>query len=182
MDYPAKWETTFTLTDGKKMRFRPVLPTDSELLWNMFSTLSEKSLANLLPPFTREKVEGWTSSIDYEKVLAIVAVITEKGEQRIAGTASLTFNAPECFRHKAELGITVHDDYQDRGIGTALLKHLLGIARTKGLWKVGLTVNTDNERAVHLYKKVGFVVEGKLAKERYYQGKFDDVYKMAIFL
>jgi hypothetical protein len=54
----------------------------------MFSTLPEKSLSNL-PPFTREKVEGWTSSLDYEKVLTIVAIVIEKGEQRIIGTASL---------------------------------------------------------------------------------------------
>jgi putative acetyltransferase len=75
----------------------------------------------------------------------------------------------------------VHDDYQDKGIGTAILKHLLSIAKTKGLRKIGLTVNTDNERAIHLNKKIGFVVEGRLAEERFFNGKFDDVYKMAIF-
>jgi diamine N-acetyltransferase len=52
----------------------------------------------------------------------------------------------------------------------------------KGLRKVGLTVNTDHDRALHLYKKVGFEIEGKLAKEHYYDGKFKDVYKMAVFM
>jgi putative acetyltransferase len=182
MGYPSAWETTFTLADGKKVDFRPKQSTDTEMLWNMFSTLSEKSLSNLVPPFTRERIEGWTSNIDYDKVLTIVAVIREKDEQRIVSSASLSFNKQEIFKHKAELGITVHDDYQNMGIGTAMLKHLLSIARMKKIRKVWLLINTDNDRAVHLYKKAGFEIEGKLSKERYFDGKFGDEYRMAIFL
>lgn len=182
MGYPAAWETTFTLADGKKVIFRPKQATDTEMLWNMFSTLSIKSVSNLVPPFTRERIEGWTSNIEYDKVLTIVAVVREKDEQRIVGSASLSFNAHEIFRHKAELSIAVRDDYQNMGIGTALLKHLLSIARMKTLRKVWLLVNTDNDRAVHLYKKAGFEIEGKLSKERYSDGRFGDEYRMAIFL
>jgi hypothetical protein len=76
------------------------------MLWNMFSTLSEKSVANLVPPFTRERIEGWTSNIDHDKVLTIVAVTREKDAQRIVGSASLSFNTQEIFKHKAELSIT----------------------------------------------------------------------------
>ncbi len=68
------------------------------------------------------------------------------------------------------------------GLGTAMLKHLLGIARKKKLKKVWLLVNTDNNRAVHVYKKVGFEIEAKLCKERCDKGKYGDEYRMAIFL
>ena len=152
------------------------------MLWKMFSTLSERSLSNLAPPFTRERVERWTSNIDYDKILTIVAVVEEKGEQRIVGSASLSINQREISRHTAELGIAVHDDYQNIGIGTAMLRHLLGIARVKKLRKLWLLVNTDNDRAVHIYKKAGFEIEGKLRDERYYRGQFGDEYRMAIFL
>jgi hypothetical protein len=91
MGYPSEWEATFTLADGKKIDLRPKQSTDTEMLWNMFSTLSEKSLSNLVPPFTRERIEGWTSDIDHDKVLTIVAVVREKDEQRIVGSASLSF-------------------------------------------------------------------------------------------
>mgnify|MGYP006266892031 CR=1 FL=1 len=63
-----------------------------------------------------------------------------------------------------------------------MLRHLLSIARIKKLKKVCLLVNTDNDRVVHLYKKVGFEIEGKLSRERYFDGKFGDEYRMAIFL
>jgi putative acetyltransferase len=182
MKYPIEWVTVFTARNGMKVEFRPCHPDDTEMLWEMFSTLSENSVSNLIPPFTRERIEGWTSNIDYEKVLAIVALIEEEGEQRIIGDASLEFNPDEHSKHKAELGIAVHDKYQNKGIGTALLNHLLNIAKMKKLRKVWLEVVTSNNIAIHIYKKVGFQIEGKLIKERFINGKYRDEYRMAILL
>ena len=113
MNYPSEWETVLTLEDGKKVNLRPEQSGDTEMLWKMYSTISEKTVSNLVPPFTRERIERWTSNIDYDKVLTIVAVIEEKNEQRIVGSVSLGFNEVEVFRHRAELGIAVHDDYQN---------------------------------------------------------------------
>lgn len=182
MTYPTEWETAFTAKNGETLRFRPEKSSDTEMLWAMFSTLSEASVSNLIPPFTRERIESWTSNIDYNEVLAIVAVIEEKGMRRIVGSASLKFNSQEVFKHKAELGITVHDNYQNLGIGTALLNHLLTIARMKKLKKVWLMVNTGNDKAIQLYKKAGFEIEGTMRKELYLKGKYLDEYRMAIFL
>jgi ribosomal protein S18 acetylase RimI-like enzyme len=76
----------------------------------------------------------------------------------------------------------VHDDYQNMGIGTALLNHLISVARLKKLSKVWLHVSTDNDRAIHIYKKAGFTIEGKLCKESYINGKYRDEYSMALVL
>ena len=122
MEYPREWETVFTAKNGKKVDFRPKQSGDTEMLWKMFSTMSKKSLSNLVPPFTRERIENWTSNINYDKVLTIVAVIEEKSEQQIVGSASLKFNPQEIFRHKAELSTSVHDDYQNMGLGKAMLR------------------------------------------------------------
>ncbi len=182
MGYPSEWETVFTMKNGKKVSFRPKQSGDTEMLWEMFSTLSEKSLSNLAPPFTRERIEEWTSNIDYDKVLTIVAVMDKNSEQRIVGSASLSFNQREVFRHTAELGIAVHDSCQSMGIGSAMLKHLIDIAKMKKLTKVYLNVDADNDRAIHIYKKAGFEIEGKLRNEKYYKGQYSDEYRMAIFL
>ncbi|PVX24200.1 MAG: hypothetical protein CW691_08305 [Candidatus Bathyarchaeum sp.] len=182
MDYPSEWQTEFTDKNGKKVVFRPEQSSDLEMLWEMFSTLSKESASNLLPPFTRERVEGWTSNIDYNEVLTIVAVVDEENMQRIIGSASLKFNKPQALAHKAELAITVHDNYQNVGIGTALLEHLIGIARTKKLTKLHLDVSTTNERAIHVYKSAGFSIEAKLCNESIVNGKYRDEYRMALFL
>ena len=153
MAYPVEWETMFTAKNGKPLRFRPKNSSDTEMLWAMFSTLSETSLLNLIPPYTRERIESWTNNIDFNDGLTVVAVVEETGGQRIVGSASLKFNAQEAFKHKAELAITVHDDFQNLGVGTALLSHLVNIARKKNLKKIFLTVNTGNARALHVYGK-----------------------------
>ena len=182
MDYPNEWKTKFTTKNGLKAVFRPEQSDDTEMLWEMFSTLSKESVSNLLPPFTRERIESWTSNIDYNEVLAIIAVIADKDKTKIIGSSSLKFNPQEAIRHKAELGLTVHDSYQSLGIGTALLKHVIGVARMRGLSKVWLHVNVTNDRAVHVYKKAGFVVEGKLGRESFVNGEYRDEYRMALFL
>ena len=68
------------------------------------------------------------------------------------------------------------------GIGTALLNHLIGVARMKKLSKVWLQVSTDNDRAINVYKKAGFEIEGKLSKESCIDGKYRDEYRMVLFL
>jgi putative acetyltransferase len=182
MEYPSKWRTEFTARNGVKVVFRPEQPTDTEMLWSMFSSMSKESITNLLPPITRDRVESWTDEIDYDEVLAIVAVINEKDCKRIIGTSSLRFDQHVALKHKAELGLTIHDDYQSMGIGTALLNHLLTVARGKKLKKVYLNVSAANKRAVHIYKKAGFVIEGKLCKESFVNHRYRDEYRMAILL
>lgn len=182
MSYPREWQTAVTLKSGKKVDLRPEHPSDTEMLWEMFSTLSEKSTSNLAPPFTRERIEKWTSNIDYDKVLTIVAAIDENGERRIVGSASLSLGTREVSKHTAELGMAVHDDYQNMGIGTTMLKHLLDLARMKKLRKIWLLTDTDNERAIHIYRKAGFEIEGRLRNEKHLKGQYKDLYRMAVFL
>ncbi|WGM89507.1 MAG: GNAT family protein [Candidatus Bathyarchaeum tardum] len=172
----------FTTKNGLKIIFRPEQPDDTEMLWVMFSTLSKKSASYLLPPFPRDRIENWTNEIDYDELLAIVAVLTEKDKQRIIGSTSLKFNSQKPLKHKAELGLTVHDDYQNMGIGNALLKHIINVARTKKLKKIHLNVSAENDRAIHLYKKAGFITEGTFHKASYVNGKYRDEYRMAFFL
>jgi RimJ/RimL family protein N-acetyltransferase len=180
-NYPKEWEKIAILRNGKQAFLRPELSTDTEMLWEMFSTLSEESLNNLVLPITKERIKSWTSNIDYEKSLPILALVREERE-RIIAASSLSFYQAEALKHKAELGITVHDDYQNRGLGTAMTKHLLEIAGKKGLKKVFLRVNTDNIRAIHVYEKCGFQIEATLKKAYFRNGQLGDDYRMAIFL
>jgi len=148
----------------------------------MFSTLSEKSLHFLVNPFPRERIEHWTSNINYEKALPILAIVEVTENPRIAGVASLEFHNTPTEKHKAEFGITVHDSYQNKGLGTALTRHLLVIARKKELRKITLTVLVENKRAIRLYEKCGFKIEAKLREESFIKGRYYDDYVMSIFL
>ena len=94
----------------------------------------------------------------------------------------MRFNYQEPLKHKAELGLTIHDDFQKMGIGTALLKHRISVARAKKLKKIHLNVSTENNHALYLYKKVGFVIEGTLHKASYLNLRYRDEYRMTLFL
>ena len=82
--------------------------------------------------------------------------------------------------HGARLGMAVHQDWQGRGVGSALLRALLEVAdHWPGLHRVELTVFTDNIPALALYRKYGFEEEARLRAYALRDGHYEDVLKMA---
>ena len=184
MDVQSYYSKDVTLRDGTEVYLRPSVKGDYEKVWKMFSSLSRESLIYLPMRFTRERVEEWFKEMDYDKVLPLLGIVRENGEERVIADASLEFSFLESRRHRAELGITVHDDFQDRGLGTLIMGHLIEIARSKGIRKLELLVVAENERAIHLYEKMGFVKEGHLRMNHYsyITDNYGDDYTMALFL
>jgi putative acetyltransferase len=84
------------------------------------------------------------------------------------------------LRHTAEFGINVHAGHQRKGIGKALMSAILDIADNwLKLKRVELNVFTDNEPAIALYKKMGFVIEGTKKYAAVRNGVHADEYLMA---
>jgi len=77
----------------------------------------------------------------------------------------------------------LHQDYHNVGLGTAMMNRILELARKEGMHRIGLHVIADNMRAVHLYEKSGFKVEGVL-KASYFgaDGKYHDELAMGPIL
>ena len=67
-------------------------------------------------------------------------------------------------RHVASLGIAVSAGVRGRGIGTALMVEALRWARSVGVEKIVLSVYPNNTGAIALYRKFGFIQEGRLAR------------------
>jgi len=83
-------------------------------------------------------------------------------------------------RHAGEMGMAVRDDWQGRGVGTALMQAATDLADNwLNLTRLELEVYVDNEPAIRLYKKFGFTVEGTLARFAYRGGQYVDIYEMA---
>lgn len=184
MDAQSNYSKDLTLRDGTKVHLRPSVKEDYDKVWEMFSSLSRESLRFLPMRFTRERVGEWFKEMDYEKVLPLLGIVRENGEERVIADASLEFSKLESRRHRVELGITVHDDYQGRGLGTEIMGHLIEIARSKGIKKLELLVVAQNERAIHLYERMGFIKEGHLRMNHYsyITEDYGDDISMALFL
>lgn len=68
------------------------------------------------------------------------------------------------IRHRAEFGISVLKKYWGVGIGRALMEACIQCAKEAGYVQLELTVVADNERAIALYQKAGFVECGRNPK------------------
>ncbi|RLQ92410.1 GNAT family N-acetyltransferase [Falsibacillus albus] len=102
------------------------------------------------------------ADMDNEKNLFLVA---ESGGS-LVGFSRCEGSGLKRFAHKVEFGVGVLKDYWGYQIGTNLLKESIDWAQTAGLKKMTLNVLETNEKAIHLYEKLGFTVEGVLKKDK----------------
>jgi RimJ/RimL family protein N-acetyltransferase len=82
---------------------------------------------------------------------------------RVIGHLNVSREESPATRHVASLGMSVVPDRRGQGVGKALLQSCLDWAREFGVEKLALSVYPDNERALGLYRKMGFVEEGRLS-------------------
>jgi len=94
---------------------------------------------------------------------ALFLVATRDGE--IVGSLAFAGGARPRVRHAGEFGISVVQSCWGEGIGRALIETLLAWATAGGIVrKVNLRVRVDNVRAIGLYERFGFVVEGRVSR------------------
>jgi ribosomal protein S18 acetylase RimI-like enzyme len=82
-----------------------------------------------------------------------------------------------------EIGMAVARDWRGRGVGSALLAAAIDVARERGLHKLSLSVFAHNDAAIALYRKHGFVEEGRQIKQyRRQSGELWDAIAMGLLL
>ncbi len=101
---------------------------------------------------------------------------------RIVGGGSII---PKSFKssHVVELGIFVEKACRNLGLGTALIKALVDIAKKDGFEIIQLSVYANNSRAFHVYRKVGFKEVGRLTDDvKFSDGTYSDRILMELLL
>lgn len=81
-----------------------------------------------------------------------------------------------------ELGISVEDKHQNKGVGAKLLSQIISLAEREHFSKIELTVSPCNLKAIHLYRKYGFVQCGILLNGDRWNGLVFDSVAMALYL
>ncbi|KPU42752.1 spermidine N(1)-acetyltransferase [Oxobacter pfennigii] len=162
-----------------KINIRPVRIED-ELFINEMRTM-DGVRENILALFT-ERVTSTRSFLENlsQNEHSLVAEIDEGQNKKVVGMIGLHVNGSPRMRHSAGIGIMVHTNYQGKGIGKALFEKVIGLADNwLMLNRLELSVFTDNEKAINLYKKFGFEIEGCKKCAIIRNGKYEDEYIMA---
>jgi RimJ/RimL family protein N-acetyltransferase len=109
---------------------------------------------------TIEEEKAWIHSHNQHGILLVV-----EDNGSIVGTLDFRLSTSKKFRHKGFFGMSIQEAYTNKGIGASLIKSLIEWAKEDiRVEKISLEVFSNNERAIHLYSKLGFKEEGRLVK------------------
>jgi putative acetyltransferase len=108
------------------------------------------------------------------------SLVATVGDRVVGMLGVHTFPNRPRRRHAGTIGMAVHDEWQSKGIGTALMQAGIDLADNwLNLRRLELEVYTDNEPAIHLYERFGFEREGTLREHAFRDGRYVDSYLMA---
>lgn len=109
-------------------------------------------------------------------------LVAEAGNT-IVGVLSCKGREQKGTRHTTTLGISIHKDCRNQGVGRAMMERAITWAKETGVVKrIQLEVTAGNAPGIHLYEKVGFVKEGLRRRGMFKYGEYLDTWMMALLL
>ncbi|QYA11376.1 GNAT family N-acetyltransferase [Rhizobium sp. AB2/73] len=156
-------------------------------------------------PISAEHIEGFHKALDtvarereylslleafpLEETRIFLLGMIEKGnpqfvalaDGKVVGWCDISRHAFPSHAHAGRLGMGIIPAYRGRGLGRRLLEATLRAARDAEIERIELSVHADNDRAIALYEKVGFVREGLARNSVRIDGRYKDAIHMAFF-
>jgi acetyltransferase len=148
-----EWLAELPLTGGPVVRFRHVRPDDEPLIAEAIRTASRETLLHrFFSPIRSVSADVLRRmlAIDRTKETCIVGAVIAQEAVRIVCGARFVKLRPDA----AEIALTVHDDFQRRGLGTFLVRLLAKLARAEGIRWFEAEVMASNQKMRNLFKKV----------------------------
>ena len=158
--YPSQYVSSWVTKTGTQVSIRPIRPEDEPALAKFHEGLSDRSV--YLRYFHMEKLSERVAHerllrkcfIDYDREMALVAESTGADPREILGIGRLTKASGTA---QGEVAVLVADDHQKEGIGTELLRHLIGIARDEKLRSLEANLLAENAGMSALGAHFGFI-------------------------
>ncbi|MBK7572995.1 MAG: GNAT family N-acetyltransferase [Bacteroidetes bacterium] len=146
------------------MIIRPAVLADIKSIFDFIKIIAVKETNNVISlpeefSLTMLDQEKWVKYYtENEYSLLLVA----EADDKIVGVLDFKNNSKIRLSHSGEFGISILPEFQDKKIGSKMIEYLITWARSKPkLKKINLSVFESNKRAIHVYKKLGFVIEGQ---------------------
>jgi acetyltransferase len=161
--YPREVE----LRDGTRVSIRPIGPEDAQREQGFVRGLSPESrylrFMNTIRELSPAMLESFTHP-DPAREIALVALTQEAPEPRQIGVARCVRADPQA--DSAEFAIAVADEWQGKGLGSALMRELMAAAQAHGLRRLEGWVLATNHAMLELMHALGFEVSGALDDAR----------------
>jgi GNAT superfamily N-acetyltransferase len=152
-DYP-RW--TETLRDHSQVVIRPIRAEDAAAERTFIESLSPQArryrfLGEVHHP-SSELIERLTR-LDYVHDLAFAAVVPDDARDKFVGISrySTSSDGTAC-----ECAVSVLDDWQNKGLGAILMKHLIDVARSRGIKRMWSMDSAENLAMSDLARYLGF--------------------------
>ncbi len=157
--YPTQWiRKVEHARSGHTLLLRPIRPEDEPLEAELVKNTSRESLYFRFFGFTPgidHKMLARFTHIDYDREMAIVAVIEEATQPRIIGVVRIVGDA---WREQCEYAILVADAWHGKGVGSLLTDYIIEIARAQGYRRITATFLKTNTAMRRLFERKGFTI------------------------
>jgi RimJ/RimL family protein N-acetyltransferase len=150
----ARYFAIETLRTGKPIEIRALRPEDRDDFAAAFDRVSSQSVYRRFLSVRRHFTEDEKTfylNVDFLNHVALVAVAEENGRSTIVAGGRYIVVAPQ----QAEIAFMVLDDYQGQGIGAALLRHLIAIAREAEIKEFIADVLPENTAMLKVFRRCG---------------------------
>jgi len=167
--FPTEYEAQqeFEGPDGPiTVHARLIRPDDADRIKDLFYNLSEESIFfRFLTPLRslRRQTLQEFYNVDQESDISLVGVLNEDEEcEKIISAGRYLLNRST---NQAEFALLVHDEYQNKGIGTFILTQMMRIAKSKGVGAFIAYVHPKNIKMIDFIHRTGKLIESKLSIE-----------------
>jgi acyl-CoA hydrolase/GNAT superfamily N-acetyltransferase len=160
--------TSMLLPDGTQIHFRAINPTDEPRLRQLFYNLSQETIyyrfMQHMQTIPRKEILEMTY-IDPRTEVAVAATVPEAHGEDIVAVGRYYLDPKT---NRAEVAFVVQDQWQQRGIGTYLLNHLIKIARRSGINGFTAEVLRANRPMQTVFNRANCIVHSQLMDDSYH--------------
>lgn len=172
---PGKVIKEFRAADNKVL-IRLLKPTDAEEALSFINALiDERAKIAWQKPFTIKEEEKWLKETIEKNNNGVSVHLVVEIDGDLVGTCGIEKLQGHAMSHIGDIGITLSKKYRNIGIGKEVIRTLFEIGRDVLKCKIAtLDCYSNNEHALHVYEKMGFIEYGRLPMGVNYYGNYVD--------
>jgi GNAT superfamily N-acetyltransferase len=164
----ANYSVVERLRDGRPVTSRAIRSDDKGRMADALREVSPESLYRRTFSAKRDLGDDdlkQLTEVDFENVVALVAVMKEENQDRIVGGGRYVRTGASGAVLRAEVAFLIDDAHQGLGIGSRIFKHLVTIARASGVTQFEAEVLPSNEGMLRLFTRSGLPIARTMTRD-----------------